>query len=67
MNPSLRGRVRISPHFEFAEIGEEAIDGDWSSIETVPGYVQSGSEGVGVISCYCDGLADFYLAMMEGN
>ena len=67
VNSIIEGESSYISTLQLAELGEEAIDGDWSSIETVPGYVQSGAEGSGVISCYCDGLADFYLAMMEGN
>lgn len=65
INSIIEGDKSYISTLQLAQLGEETVDGDWNSIETVPGYVQSGSEGSGVISCYCDGLADFYLQMME--
>lgn len=66
INSIIEGESSYISTLQLAEIGEETVDGDWNSIETVPGYINSG-EGTGVISCYCDGLADFYLEMMEGG
>ena len=48
----------------FAELGEEAVEGDLSNLTTIPGYVQADA-GVEVISCWCSGLADFYLTLAQ--
>ena len=60
----IEGEKANMTSFQLAELGEEVVEGDLSNLTTVPGYVQADA-GVEVISCWCSGLADFYLTLAQ--
>jgi|GEM_PF-4907302 len=64
INSIIEGEKSSLTAFQLAGLGEEVVEGDLSNLTTIPGYVQADT-GVEVVSCWCSGLADFYLTLAQ--